>query len=89
MYESEERLSDLRSQLNRDTALAKAELQKHVSEVRMTPTKDIEDWHYVAEGNWDLLGTGPNAPVLGLAHSDGWGGWNVPKTPSSFRSAMS
>jgi len=24
-------------------------------------------------GNWDLLGTGPNAPVLGLAHSDGCG----------------
>jgi hypothetical protein len=55
-------------------ALAKAELQKHLSEVRMTPTKDGEDWHYVAEGNWDLLGTGPNAPVLGLAHSDGCGG---------------
>jgi len=70
----EKGISDLRSQLNRDTALAKAELQKHLSEVRMTPTKDKEDWHYVAEGNWDLLGTGPNAPVLGLAHSDGCGG---------------
>ena len=70
----EKGISDLRSQLNRDTALAKAELQKHLSEVRMTPAKDGEDWHYVAEGNWDLLGTGPNAPVLGLAHSDGCGG---------------
>ena len=50
------------------------ELQKHLSEVRMTPTKDGEGWHYVAEGNWDLLGTGPNAPVLGLARSDGCGG---------------
>ena len=67
-------LSGLRSKLNRDTALAKTELQKHLSEVRMTPTKEGEDWHYVAEGDWDLLGTGPNAPVLGLAHSDGCGG---------------
>jgi site-specific DNA recombinase len=33
-----------------------------------------EEWHYVAEGTWNLLGTGPNAPVLGLAHSDGCGG---------------
>ncbi len=70
----EKGISDLRSQLNRDTALAKAELQKHLREVRMAPTKDGEDCHYVAEGNWDLLGTGPNAPVLGLAHSDGCGG---------------
>jgi hypothetical protein len=41
----EKGISDLRSQLNRDTALAKTELQKHLSEVRMTPTKEGEDWH--------------------------------------------
>jgi DNA invertase Pin-like site-specific DNA recombinase len=70
----EKGISDLRSLLNRDTALAKAELQKHLREVRMSPTVEREEWHYVAEGNWDLLGTGPNAPVLGLAHSDGCGG---------------
>jgi hypothetical protein len=48
----------------------------------MTPTKDGEDWHYVAEGSWDLLGTGPNAPVLGLALSDGCGGQNSTLRPS-------
>jgi hypothetical protein len=47
----EKGISDLRSQLNRDTALAKAELQKHLSEVRMTPTKGGEGWHYAR--NWD------------------------------------
>lgn len=45
----EKGISDLRSQLNRDTALAKTELQKHLREVHMTPTKGGEDWHYVAE----------------------------------------
>ncbi|HXY23559.1 MAG TPA: recombinase family protein [Candidatus Acidoferrum sp.] len=67
-------ISDLSSLLNRDAVLAKAELRKHLSEIRMTPTEDRKEWHYVAEGTWDLLGTGPNAPVLGLAHSDGCGG---------------
>jgi hypothetical protein len=41
----------------------------------MTTTEDREEWHYVAEGNWSLLGTGPNTPVLlELAYSDGCGG---------------
>jgi transposase len=54
--------------------LAKAELHCHLSEIRMMPTKDRGEWHYVAEGSWNLLGTGPNAPAFGLAHSDGCGG---------------
>lgn len=99
------RIFDLRELLNRDATLAKIELHKHLSEIRMMPTEDREDWHYVAEGTWNLLGTdtyasrneprpveafgarfpgllfktgsgasGPNAPVLPLAHSDGCGG---------------
>ena len=68
-------ISDLRSLLGRDAVLAKAELHGHLSEIRMTPAEDGKNWHYVAEGSWNLLGTGPNAPVLGLAHSDGCGGW--------------
>jgi len=68
-------IADLRTLLNRDVALAKTELHRHLSEVKMTPAEDREKWHYVAEGTWDLLGTGPNAPVLALAHSDGCGGW--------------
>jgi hypothetical protein len=70
----EKGITDLRTLLNRDVALAKAELQRHLSEIRMTPTAGNKDWHYIAEGNWSLLGTGPNAPVIGLAHSDGCGG---------------
>jgi site-specific DNA recombinase len=66
-------ISDLQSLLEREPSLAKAELQSHLSEIRMTPAKGRE-WHYVAEGTWNLLGTGPNAPALGLAHSDGCGG---------------
>ncbi len=68
-------ISDLRSLLGRDAALAKGELHRHLSEIRMTATGDGKNWHYVAEGSWNLLGTGPNAPALRLAHSDGCGGW--------------
>jgi hypothetical protein len=64
----------LRDLLNRDAALAKSELHSHLSEIRMTPTEKREEWHYVAEGTWNLLGIGPNAPVLELAHSDSCGG---------------
>ncbi len=67
-------ISDLRNLLNRDPVLAKAELQSHLSEIRMTRNHESEEWHYVAAGSWNLLGTGPNAPVMELAHSDGCGG---------------
>jgi site-specific DNA recombinase len=67
-------ISDLRSLLGRDAALAKAELHSHLSEIRMTPAEDGKNWHYVAEGSWNLLGSGPSAPAFGLAHSDGCGG---------------
>jgi hypothetical protein len=70
----EKAISDLRGLLNQDAALAKRELHNHLSEIRRTPTEDRKEWHYVAEGNWNLLGTGPNAPVFVLAHSDGCGG---------------
>ena len=64
----ESRISNIRTLLQQDIALAKAELQSHLSEIRMTPTQKGEDWSYVVEGTWNLLGTGPNAPVPGLAH---------------------
>ena len=70
----EKGISDLRVLLNRDAGLAKRELHSHLSEIRMMPAEGREEWHYVAEGTWNLLGTGPNAPVLVLAHSDGCGG---------------
>lgn len=70
----EKGISDLRGLLNRDATLAKRELHSHLSEIRMTPTGVDKEWHYVTEGTWNLLGTGPNAPALTLAHSDGCGG---------------
>jgi hypothetical protein len=57
-------IADLRALLNRDAAFAKTELHSHLSEIRMTPTENREEWHYVVEGNWNLLGTGSNTPVL-------------------------
>jgi site-specific DNA recombinase len=67
-------VTNLRRLLSCDTALAKSDLQSHIAEIRMMPMEDGREWYYVAEGNWNLLGTGPSAPVLGLAHSDGCGG---------------
>jgi site-specific DNA recombinase len=49
-------ITDMRDLLNRDVLLAKAELRKHLDEVRMIPTQGQEAWHYIAEGKWDLLG---------------------------------
>ncbi len=70
----EKGMTNLPQLLNLDVTLAKAELQSHLSEVKMTPAEGSQEWHYIAEGNWNLLGSGPNAPVLVLAHSDGCGG---------------
>src|SRR5260370_6264130 len=67
-------ISDLHGLLSRDPALAKIALHNHLREIRMRPDEKRDEWHFVAEGTWKLLGTGPNAPVLGLAHSDGCGG---------------
>lgn len=70
----EKGISDSRCLLNRDAVLGKRKLHSHLSETRMTPMEKGEEWHYFAAGTWNLLGTGPNAPVLELAHSDGCGG---------------
>lgn len=67
-------IGDLRTLLNRDRVLAKAKLRNNLTEIRMSPVEGRKEWHYVAEGNWNLVGTGPNAPVFELAHSDGCGG---------------
>lgn len=66
---------NLQALLNHDPALAKAALHSHLSEIRMIPNRGSREWHYVAEGSWNFLGSGPNAPVMQLAHSDGCGGW--------------
>jgi site-specific DNA recombinase len=67
-------LTDLRELLRKDTALARAELLKHSSEITMKP--DLERRFYVANGSWDLLGkVGPKPTLIPVAASDGCGGW--------------
>ena len=49
-------LGDIRQLLTVDVQKAKAELEKHVSEIRMVPQADGKKGHYIAEGEWNLLG---------------------------------
>jgi len=49
-------LKNLRDLLRKDTDLARKELLKHSSEIRMTPHRSLAQRFYVADGNWDLLG---------------------------------
>ena len=48
-------LSDLTALLNADPVRAKAELLRHISEIRMIPTEANGERFYVAEGEWDML----------------------------------
>ena len=45
-------LCDIRSLLNRDIPVARAELAKHIKEIRMRPTQ-VTGRLYVADGQWD------------------------------------
>jgi hypothetical protein len=66
-------LNDLRGLLRKDTSLARTELLKHASEIRMTPNRDnLARRFYVAEGNWDLLGDGWSKGACRLAGAFGW-----------------
>jgi hypothetical protein len=53
------RLATLRDLLNSDVTQARAELLKHVSEIRLTPQHSETGSEYTAEGEWNLLGTYP------------------------------
>jgi hypothetical protein len=50
-------LDNLREALRKDTALARAEILKHTTEITMTPQTKAQKPFYVAEGKWDLLGS--------------------------------
>ena len=47
-----------------DPPRAKAELSKHVTEIRMTPSQNEGKGFYVAEGTWDLVGEESSGPQL-------------------------
>lgn len=51
-----ERLGDIRQLLCADVQRAKAELAKHVTRVQMIPQIIGKKGHYVAAGEWNLLG---------------------------------
>jgi hypothetical protein len=53
------RLATLCDLLNSDVTQARAELLRHVSEIRLKPMQAETGSEYVAEGEWDLLGTYP------------------------------
>jgi chromosome segregation ATPase len=60
------RLGDIRQILKVDVQEAKAELQKHISDIRMVPEVDGGKGHYIAKGESDLLGgfsEGPGSPA--------------------------
>jgi hypothetical protein len=74
-----ERLTDIHALLYEDPVRAKNELVKHVETVTLQPEGSGRTRHYVAEGQWDLLGGGaqrvrmvagdcnaPNAPFAGV-----------------------
>ena len=51
------RLRDLVGLFRSDVALARAQLAKHVREIRMVPAKDMNNQEsYFAEGEWNVLG---------------------------------
>jgi hypothetical protein len=50
-------LSNLPDLLNKDVAVARAELGKHITEIRMVP--NLRERYYTAIGSWSLLGRCP------------------------------
>jgi len=65
------KMGDLRALLAGDPAPARKELQKHVSEIRMMPHVGDGKGHYVAEGEWRLLGNERDTlPALESAHRE-------------------
>jgi hypothetical protein len=62
-----ERLTSIRQLLNADVQRAKVELAKHVSGIRMLPQPEGKKGHYVATGEWNLLG----GYVQGVGDQDG------------------
>ena len=59
-----ERLGDIRQLLYADVRRAKAELAKHLSGIQMQPQRSGKKGHYIAAGEWNLLGGFSEGPAL-------------------------
>ena len=73
-----ERLGDIRQLLYADVRRAKAELAKHISGIQMQPQRSVKKGHYIAKGEWNLLGGFSDAPSLcptEMRVRIGCGGW--------------
>jgi hypothetical protein len=56
LSEIAQRLGNIRQLLNSDVQRAKAELAKHVTGIEMVPKSEGKKGHYIAVGEWNLLG---------------------------------
>jgi site-specific DNA recombinase len=78
-----ERVGDLRRLLsNKDVALARTELGKHVTPMTMEP--DLVRRHYTAKGEWSLVGNREFSGRVGLVAGAGLGPSATPSAPFSF-----
>jgi hypothetical protein len=56
-------IQKLSALLNENSPLVKPELHKHLSSITMHPVGGVGgEWHYEAEGSWNLLGTDEKSP---------------------------
>jgi site-specific DNA recombinase len=63
-------LTDLCDLLRKDTALARTEVLKHSSEIKMIP--DLARRFYIADGSWDLVGDDWTEGASRLTGGFGW-----------------
>ena len=80
-----DRLAALCDLLNSDVTRARAELLRHVSEIRLIPQQTDTGSDYVSEGEWNLLGDPPETDrarhLLGVRARLVAGARNAPKAP--------
>jgi hypothetical protein len=68
-------IQNLQSLFREESPAAKQELRRHLSAVLMFPLEDGEGWYYIAEGEWNLLGTDPHEPKVRVVPVEGVFGW--------------
>jgi DNA invertase Pin-like site-specific DNA recombinase len=64
-------IQNLQSLFREESPAAKQELRRHLSAILMFPLEDGEGWYYIAEGEWNLLGTDPYEPKLRVVPLEG------------------